>query len=98
MWSWVGPNPAAEQLTASFRGLPAEEQPQSVLRYALEYLDQIYFSPVWWDTLEPKVKSAPIGRVTAHVQPYWRRPLTALLDDGVRATHITSAAVETVAP
>lgn len=96
VWSWLGSNPAAEQLTASFRALPEEEQPRAVLRYALELLDQLYFSPLWWDTLDPTVKNAVIQHVTAHVQPYWRRTSTALLEDGVRATLIRSAAVERV--
>jgi hypothetical protein len=96
VWTWIGSNPAAEQLAASFRALTRQEQPGAVLRYALEFLDLLYFSPVWWDTLDPTVKAALIQRVTAHVQPFWRRAPTALLDDGIRATRMGSATVETI--
>jgi len=96
VWSWLGSNPAADQLVSSFLALPTEVQPQAVLRYALEFLDLLYFAPSWWDALDSTVRSALIQRVTAHVQPYWRRKSTALLNDGVRATHIPSATVEIV--
>lgn len=94
VWSWVGKNPTADQLRASFQALPTDEQPAAVLRYALEFLDMLYFSPDWWESRDTATQTAVIQRMTAHVQPYYRRTSAALLHDDVRATQIEHATCE----
>lgn len=88
IWSWRGVNPVAEQLAASFDKLSRQRQPAAVLRYALEFVDSPYFSPLWWESLSPSTRDSIVDRMTAHVQPFAKRAANALLDDGLEASRL----------
>src|ERR1043165_3041696 len=88
VWSWRGPNPAAERLVQSFCTLPRQSQAAAVLRYVLEFVDTPYFSPAWWEDLSRSTQDAIVDRMTAHVQPFAVRSAGALLDDGIRAIRL----------
>jgi hypothetical protein len=88
VWSWLGSNPAAEQLCASFLELSDHHKPAAILRYALEIVDMLYFSPLWWESLLPDIQQRLVTRMTAHVEPYARRATNTLIDDGIAATKL----------
>ncbi len=64
VWSWIGDNPAAERLFATFAALPRKGQPVAILRYAIELIETLYFSPPWWDVLNRSAQTAIVDRMT----------------------------------
>ncbi|HVT03494.1 MAG TPA: hypothetical protein VHL58_09005 [Thermoanaerobaculia bacterium] len=70
---WVGSNTAAEQLARSFGERGDKDKAASLLRFALEYTDQLFFAPDWWDSLSDaarlEVTKSVTGRLHPHYQP-----------------------------
>jgi len=82
VFSWLGENAAARQLCASFLGLAPARQRNAVLRYALEYVDNIFFDPAWWDGLKADQRERFIDRMSRRHPSSDERPASALQEDG----------------
>jgi SEC-C motif len=73
IFSWLGANSAAEDLCRSFAARPDEEKAAAFLRYAVEYVDNLYFAPQWWEGLTPDEQSIVISALTSRMHPFYVR-------------------------
>lgn len=76
--SWAGTNPAAEQLCRSFIELSDDQRASAVLRFALEYTDNLFFAPAWWDALDFQSREEMITGLTYRFHPDYERAATSL--------------------
>lgn len=79
VFSWTGSNPAAERLVLSFDARPDVGKPAAILRYAIEYTDNIYFAPEWWESLPSSERSYAIFALTRRMHPHYLRDQKFLL-------------------
>jgi hypothetical protein len=71
IFSWTGDNAAAELLVTSFLNVPDEEKGSRVLRYALEYTDNLFFAPRWWDALSDTWQLAMAKTLTDRLHSHY---------------------------
>jgi hypothetical protein len=71
VFSWIGPNQAAEALSRSLAARADAEKADAVLRYAVEHTDNIFFAPDWWDSLGPKEQELVIDAFTRRMHPHY---------------------------
>jgi len=69
--SWTGRNMAAEQLANSFGQLTEDAKAPAILRYAIEYTDNIFFAPRWWDSLSEAQQIAMAKALTDRLHPHY---------------------------
>jgi len=96
VWAWLGSNSAAESLAASFLRLPRPLMPSALMRYALEYIDNIFLAPQWWEARTEREREQIIERMSAHVQPFSARLAGSILDDGLRVTAVSQIRADIV--
>lgn len=72
----------SKNIIKSLNSLAVEKLPDAVLRFAFEYLENIYFSPFWWDDLNYDHKTNLLKRASSGTQPDSEHSKTCLLPDG----------------
>jgi len=96
VFAWIGPNAGAEKLCRSLLSLPQTTWASAVLQYGVEYIDDIYFRPDWWDELLPESRSALVERLTAHSKPFREHYLDALVPFGAELSSLRSDRVQVI--
>lgn len=78
VFSWMGVNGAAEMLAESFSVRSDADKPGAAFRYALEYTDNVYFAPEWWEGLTESERGVAISALTARMHPHYVRDRNVL--------------------
>lgn len=86
VFSWVGHTQAGTDLIKSLDALSGEELRHAIVRFSFEYVENIFISPDWWESLTDKTKQALIMRSLTEMRPDIKRIPNCLKDDGVRIT------------
>lgn len=73
VFGWVGRNSAAEALAESLDDREGADKPAAVLRYVLEYTDNMFFNPDWWDSLPQSEKAWVSFILTRRMHPHYLR-------------------------
>lgn len=85
VFGWFGgPRCPAFHLVDSFKNLPDEAKANALLLISLEHLENIYFTPSWWDGL-PEEMRARLHQSIAGGMPGTTRAPNALVEGGMRA-------------
>lgn len=79
VFAWVGANAGAERLCRSLLSVPQETRASALIQYAVEYIDNIYFRPQWWESLGAELQELLVRRLTAHSQPFREHTTDALV-------------------
>jgi hypothetical protein len=98
VFSWLGPNSAAEELCGSLAARADNEKPSIILRYAVEYVDNLFLSPRWWDSLPQSDRSDFINALTSRMHPLYVRHPAVLENRGFVATTASYAGSFAVGP
>ncbi|MDE0001522.1 MAG: hypothetical protein OXQ29_02355, partial [Rhodospirillaceae bacterium] len=90
VFTWLADQHECHNVMTTLNGLPKDDQPHAIVRFAFEFLENTYFSPDWWDSLDKQVQAHLEERqLRGLIDPdrgfYRSRPDNCLLDDGVRA-------------
>jgi hypothetical protein len=72
-------------LATSLDRLPDGELPHGIVRFILEFCENHYLSPEWWDKVDRNVKDVLSERFQVAVSPWRSRSSSCLIDDGLRA-------------
>lgn len=72
---------ASASFCRSLMAVPRERQADTLVRLAFEHLENTYFSPTWWNSLDPDQKKAVSDRILSGSA--YRRTDRCLVDDGV---------------
>jgi hypothetical protein len=98
VFSWLGQSNAGKMLVSTLDSLSDVELPHAILRFAFEYFENLYVSPVWWDNLDNSATQALLTRqMTGAMPDSWHTPFSLRDDDlrliswaiSSRATNIT---------
>jgi hypothetical protein len=73
IFSWLGANEAAEAICRSFAARADHEKPSLFLRYAMEYIDNMYFAPAWWEAIPAAERAEVIEALTSRMHPLYAR-------------------------
>lgn len=73
-------------LAASLDRLTDDELPHAIVRFVLEFCENHYFNPEWWDGADQKIKDALTDRFQISASVWEARSKTCLSEDGLRAT------------
>ncbi len=84
-----GVNGAAAKLVDSLRAVPAAEKANAVLTLAVEYLENFYCNPTWWDNLPSNVSSRLYSKIAGGV---FARSQTALVEPELGAIAVDAIA------
>lgn len=98
VFAWVGSNTAAEQLCQSFVEVPDTGKPAATLRYALEYMDTIFFAPRWWDSLSESQQTGTAKVLTDRLHPHHLNDPQGLITMSVPPVPSTFAYAQRVGP
>jgi hypothetical protein len=81
-FGWLGDDygPAAK-FVASFRAIPDNRKADALIRLAFEQLENIYFTPSWWETLGSEDQNALLCAVRSGTPSLPREP-NCLIDRG----------------
>jgi SEC-C motif len=60
---WLGSSNAADKFAASYRKLPAADKANAAVRLAIEYVENSYCRPSWWDNLSQSIRSEALASV-----------------------------------
>jgi hypothetical protein len=77
-FAWVGANAGAERLCRSLILKPQDTWAAALVQYGVEYIDNIYFRPEWWEGLAPAARDKLVHRLTAHSKPFHEHAADAL--------------------
>jgi hypothetical protein len=79
---WINSGDSPEKFAASFARLPEEEKANSAVRLAIEYIENTYSRPSWWNGLPQAVKDSVVASlVTATAPPVCQRDRDGLCLD-----------------
>jgi hypothetical protein len=98
IFSWLGEPPYSERLANSLHELPDVEFGDAIVRFAFEHCENIYMSPIWWDTLDEEAKRALRQRMTNAADVTVERKHSCLLHDGYDYVKWTPTERETNLP
>jgi SEC-C motif len=84
VFSWLGENPHGVKLIQSLDSKSDDAIIHAVLRFTFEYFENVAISPTWWEKLSESEKSILKQRATSGVAFNKLRPVTSLMDDGLR--------------
>lgn len=88
VFSWVGKSEAAEQFVKSLHAFPDDEITHALVRFTFEYFENVFASPIWWESLDTSTQQALLNRQMAGL-PHTGRTADCLVDDGIRAVNWT---------
>lgn len=95
VFSWLGSNPSSEQLVKSLHKKNDSDIVQALVRYCFEYFENVFFSPIWWDRLDPNVQTAIRERISLAANVLAERMPDCLQDDGISSVRWTVTSRET---
>jgi hypothetical protein len=98
VFSWSGDNPAAEALALSFDRRSDHEKAVVILSYALEYTDNIFFAPKWWESQSPSERAYVVFALTRRMHPHYLRDSRLLLHANRLRTEAQFMRAERVGP
>ena len=83
VFCWIGDLIAVEKFCTSLLTIPETQLPHRLVQFSLEYFENVYWSPDWWDSLDEETRHALVDRMNSQI---WsdRRP-DCLRDDGTRS-------------
>ena len=84
------------QFARSMSLIPDEEITSAIYRACLEFCENTYMAPGWWDSLPNNVRDSVIDRMTLSARPDQPRKEGALTDDGVEFPRLTVVSRQTV--
>lgn len=84
VFSWLDPSPAAEQLVETFATLPDSDIATAAIRFAIEFSDNTFCSPVWWNSIGTDAQEALVERFVWTANPTNMRRDDALSPDGLQ--------------
>ena len=90
VFTWLADQNECHKVMMTLNSLPKADQPHAIVRFTFEFLENTYFSPEWWDSLDKQVQAHLKERQLRELMDtdkgfYHSRPDNCLLDDGVRA-------------
>ena len=90
VFSWLADQSNSEAVIASLHALSDADLPHAIIRWTLEFCENTYFAPDWWDELDHSVqyslKARQLRGITNYEDwPEYPRPDGCLSDDGIRA-------------
>lgn len=68
---------------SSLESLSYSAIPNAITRYAFEFYENVYISPIWWDSLSDEKKKGLVSRAASAVRPDEVRVTNRLTDDGI---------------
>lgn len=83
IFSWLGQSKAAVQLVKSLDVLSDKELPHAIVRFAFEYFENIFASPIWWESLDTTAQQHLLKRQASGL-PSTGKAVDCLTDDGLR--------------
>lgn len=84
VFSWLGRSPACLNLIKSLHSLADADIPHAVLRFCLDFFENVYVSPDWWEALDSKQQRTVLERVNYRTEPWRDIDPNSLKDDGAR--------------
>jgi hypothetical protein len=72
-------------LATSLDRLADDELSPAIVRFVLEFCENLYMNPAWWDKSDQTIKEALQNRLQARLSMKESRSASCLVDDGVRA-------------
>jgi len=84
VFSWIGESELCLKFVQSLHSISDSEIPHAILRYCLDFFENVYFSPIWWDTLNNKQKEIIVKRMDYRTNLLEDINHHSLKDDGVR--------------
>lgn len=89
VFSWPAGHSKSEDVIRSLHALPNADLPHAIIRWMLEFCENTYFKPDWWDNLGQEVQIKLKERQLRGITNYgnrseFPRPNDCLLDDGIR--------------
>ncbi len=72
-------------LATSLDKLTDDELPHAIVRFVLEFCENHYLKPDWWDKTDLNVRDTLTNRLQTSASPWKVRATTCLIDDGLRA-------------
>lgn len=83
VFQWLGDSKPHTAMSESLRRIPLADAPDILIRFALEHLENVYLSPIWWGALAPEVQRALLKRAESGL-PGRERTARSMADDGIR--------------
>jgi hypothetical protein len=71
------------QFFASLKSLSKDIIPNAITRYTFEFYENVFMSPIWWDSLADDKKKGLISRASSGVRPDEVKAPKGLIDDGI---------------
>jgi SEC-C motif len=87
--AWLDPSPASERVAASLDGLPNEDIPHAIVRFAYTG-ENTFSSPPWWEALSNGARDALIRRTLDSANPFSPAHPDRYKDDGLRVVQWTA--------
>lgn len=86
VFNWIGDNKVCTKLIKSLDSLSDEQIPYAIVRLTFEYFENVFASPVWWDSLDHTVRDNLLKRQRGGGATRATLPNSDYLkDDNVRA-------------
>jgi hypothetical protein len=80
---WIGSGGPAEAFASSYSGLPQAEQANAAVRFAIEYIENAYCRPSWWNGLPEALRDGVVASLsTISAPPVCQRGPDGLCVDG----------------
>ncbi|MFH0772272.1 MAG: hypothetical protein V1933_06600 [Candidatus Omnitrophota bacterium] len=67
----------------SLKSLTRKQLPNAIVRYAFEYFENTFISPIWWRQLSEELQKSLLLRMETGMDPLDMRDSKCLLDDGL---------------
>jgi hypothetical protein len=85
---WIGSGGPAEAFAASYARLPQAEKANTAVRLAIEYIENTYAKPSWWNGLPQELRDGVVASIFMMSAPDMcqRRPDGLCLDGKIFAT------------
>ncbi len=96
IFSWLqAGNGPAHKLIESLSRMTRTDLPHAVTRFVISCSENVYFSPLWWESLKEDEREKIQSRVSDQVLPHTLRGPDAFRDDGLRVVSWTVTGFET---
>ena len=87
IFSWPAEHRVSRQIIDTLDKLSDESLPHAIVRFTFEFFENTYFSPEWWEVLDPSAQANLKKRQLRDIVDFWGqqdfpRPDECLLDDG----------------
>ena len=81
------PDALNERMIRTLDQLSDAELPHALVRFAFEFFENTFFSPEWWDSLDPSSQDVLRTRIMNGLPPQPEHTARCLADDGVRVVN-----------